>query len=428
VTRSTGVRGVTGARRITYAPPVIAIVGAGAAGLATAIFARRRGVAEPIVLLEGAPRPGAKILVSGGSRCNVTNAVVTEKDFNGSPPHLVRRVLRGFGVAETVGFFREIGVPLHEEEHGKLFPDANRSRIVLEALLGEAARRGVALRAGERVEAVDQAECGWLVLTARGRLQASSVVLATGGLSLPKSGSDGHGLRMAARLGHTVVPTTPALVPLVLAGSFHVPLSGVAHEAELSVRASGRVVFRRRGSLLWTHFGLSGPVVLDCSRHWLRCRLEGREAAVEASLLPGRDFVAAEAALVRRSAENPRVAVGRALSAWLPAAVAEAVAREAGVGDVPLGRLRRDERRALVRSLVERGLPVEDSRGYAFAEATAGGVPLAEVDTRTMESRVRKGLFLVGEMLDVDGRIGGFNFQWAWSSGWAAAGGLRAGR
>jgi predicted Rossmann fold flavoprotein len=164
-------------------------------------------------------------------------------------------VLRGFGVAETVAFFREIGVPLHEEEHGKLFPDANRSRVVLQALLDEASRRGVLLRAGERVEVVEGGGAAWVVRTARESLEVSRVVLATGGLSLPKTGSDGHGLRMAEALGHTIVPTTPALVPLVLGGSFHAPLSGIAHEVELVVRSRGRIVDRRRGSLLWTHFG-----------------------------------------------------------------------------------------------------------------------------------------------------------------------------
>ncbi len=406
---------------------MIGIVGAGAAGLATAIFAARRGAAGPIVVFDGAARPGAKILVSGGARCNVTNATVTEADFSGARPHLVRRVLRAFGVAETIAFFREIGVPLHEEEHGKLFPDANRSRVVLQALLDEAARRSVVLRAGERVRAVEPRGAGFAVRTAREEIPAARVVLATGGLSLPKTGSDGHGLRMAESLGHSIVPTTPALVPLVLAGSFHAPLSGVAHEVELVVRARGGTVDRRAGSMLWTHFGVSGPVVLDASRAWLRVRLAGREPTLEANLLPGRDFATAEGDLVRLSAATPRLTVARALSRWLPAAVAEAVGREAGVAETPLGRLRREERRALVRGLVSRTLPVVESRGYDFAEATAGGVPLAEVDTRTMESRRRTGLFLVGEMLDVDGRIGGYNFQWAWSSAWVAAGGLSRG-
>ena len=406
---------------------MIPIVGAGAAGLATAIFAARRGAPGSIVVIDGARKPGAKILVSGGSRCNVTNAVVTEKDFRGSPPHLVKRVLRAFGVSETVAFFRDIGVALHEEEHGKLFPDANRSAVVLQALLDEATRRGVAVRAGERVRAVATSDEAFVVRTDREALSAVRVVLATGGLSLPKTGSDGQGLQMAEALGHSVVPTTPALVPLVLSGSFHTALSGIAHEVELTVRGEGRVIEKTRGSLLWTHFGVSGPVVLDVSRTWLRARLEGRAPTLEASLLPGRDLAGVEAELVRLAASSPRLAVARALSRWLPAAVAGAVATEAGLGDTPLGRVRREERRTLVRGLLARVLPVVDSRGYAFAEATAGGVPLGEVETRTMASRLVPGLFLAGEMLDVDGRIGGFNFQWAWSSAWVAAGGLARG-
>ena len=182
---------------------MIAIVGAGAAGLATAIFAARRGAPGSIVVIDGARKPGAKILVSGGSRCNVTNAVVTERDFRGSPPHLVKRVLRAFGVSETVAFFRDIGVALHEEEHGKLFPDANRSAVVLQALLDEGTRRGVTVRAGERVRAVETADEAFVVRTDREALPAARVVLATGGLSLPKTGSDGQGLRMAEALGHS---------------------------------------------------------------------------------------------------------------------------------------------------------------------------------------------------------------------------------
>jgi hypothetical protein len=407
---------------------VIAIVGAGAAGLAAAIFGVRRGVQGPVVLFDGAKRPGAKILVSGGSRCNVTNATVSERDYSGSPAHLVKRVLRPFGVDATVAFFREIGVTLHEEEHGKLFPDAGRSKVVLDALLGEVDRRGVRLAAGERVVDVEARGGGFRVRTSRGEADVGGVVLATGGLSLPRTGSDGHGLELARRFGHTVVPTTPALVPLALAGSFHAPLSGVAHAVELCVRDAGRRLDRRTGSLLWTHFGVSGPVVLDVSRAFLRARLEGGSPVLEANLIPGRDFAWAERELVRLASETPRTGVARALARLVPQAVAQALANEAGCAEVTLGRLAREERRALVRGLVERRLPVTDSRGYAFAEATAGGVPLAEIDTATMESKLRPGLFLVGEMLDVDGRLGGFNFQWAWSSGWVAGGGLARGR
>jgi len=406
---------------------VIAIVGAGAAGLATAIFAVRRGVREPMVLFESAKRPGAKILVSGGARCNVTNAVVSERDFSGSSPQLVKRVLRAFGVEPTVAFFREIGVPLHEEEHGKLFPDANRSRIVLEALLGEAERLGVELRAGERVLDVEGDGAGFRVRTSSGEQAAERVVLATGGLSLPKTGSDGHGLELARRFGHSVVPTTPALVPLVLSGSFHAPLSGVTLAAELVLRGGEGRRLRRKGSLLFTHFGVSGPVVLDISRDYLRAQLDDGSPVLEANLLPGREFAGLEREIVRLAAEAPRTRVERALGRWLPQAVGEALAEEAGCSGAALGQMTRDARRRLVRGTVERPLPVAASRGYSFAEATAGGVPLAEIDTATMESKRQKGLWLVGEMLDVDGRIGGFNFQWAWSSAWVAAGGLGRG-
>ena len=403
---------------------MIAIVGAGAAGLATAVFAARRGAQGPIVLFEGAKKPGAKILVSGGARCNVTNTVVSERDFSGSPPHLIKRVLRAYGVPETVEFFREIGVPLHEEEHGKLFPDANKAKAVLGALLAEVQRRGVELRAGCRVLGVEAEGEEFRLHTSGGSFAASRVVLATGGLSLPKTGSDGLGLQIARNFGHSVVPTTPALVPLTLDGSFHPGLSGVAHDMELVVRSGGRRLDRRTGSLLWTHFGASGPVVLDVSRAFLRAQLEGGSPVLEASLLPGRDRAWVDKELVRMAAGSPRSGVAHALARWLPQSVAQAVADEARCGDVALGRLAREARQQLMRGLVERVLPVTGSRGYSFAEATAGGVPLAEVDTRTMRSKLRRGLVLVGELLDVDGRIGGFNFQWAWSSAWVAGGGL----
>ncbi len=404
---------------------MIAIVGAGAAGLAAAIFAARRGAAGPIVALDGAPRLGAKILVSGGARCNVTNHVVTERDFSGGNPNVIRRILRSFSAEEAAAFFREIGVPLHEEPDGKLFPDSNRSRTVLEALVAEAGRRRVELRTSCRVHGVSRQPRGFRIDTSRGAIDADQVVLATGGLSLPKTGSDGAGYAMAEAFGHTLVARTPALVPLVLDGSFHGALAGVAHEAEVTVRAEGARAVSRRGSLLWTHFGASGPVVLDASRFWHRAIEEGRPVRVAASLLPGRRFEEVEGALLARAAANPHTQVKGALVDWLPASVAAAIPACLGVGpERRLSQLSREDRRRLVRGLLDFPLPVTASRGYGYAEVTAGGVRLEEIDPRTMASRRCPGLFLVGEILDADGRIGGFNFQWAWSTAWVAAGGL----
>ena len=401
----------------------MAIVGAGAAGLATAIFARRFNRSRSVVLLDGACAPGAKILVSGGSRCNVTNATVSERDFWGGRPSVIRRVLRAFPVGETIAFFREIGVSLHEEAGGKLFPDTNRARDVLAALLRECDAVGAQLASGHRVLDVEPSAEGFRIVTDRGPLQAAAVVLATGGQSLPKSGSDGAGFAIARRLGHTIVPTTPALAPLLLASTdaVHADVSGVSHDVELAVWIDGAVAIRLTGSLLWTHFGISGPVALNASRHWLRAQLEGRPVAMTANVRPGHRFNDVDADWQRRAIANPKASVQTTLASMLPASVAAAILRQLALdGTVALAHVPRDDRRRLSRALVEFPLPVAGSRGYTYAEATAGGVALTEIDAGTMASRICPGLSCVGEILDVDGRIGGFNFQWAWSSGFVA--------
>jgi len=399
----------------------VVIVGGGAAGLATAIFCKRHAPDLRVICLDGARRVGAKILVSGGSRCNVTNRVVSERDFWGGPPRVVRSVLRAFAAEQAAAFFREIGVDLHEEEDGKLFPDTNSSRTVLDSLLRELARLGVELRCGERVTDIRAEGTAFVVVCEQGRgYAARAVVLATGGRSLPKSGSDGAGYAIATRLGHGHVDTTPALAPLLLDGDRHVALSGVSLPARLIVRVEGRPDTRLDGALLWTHFGASGPVVLNASRHWHRARLQGRTAAVLLSLCPGETLESLEAWLHAQALERPRAFVSTVLAQRLPTAVADAWAHSADVAGVTMAHLSRETRRQLIETLLASPLAVRDSRGYNVAEATAGGVPLEEVDPSRMESRRCAGLYVVGEILDVDGRLGGFNFQWAWSSAWVA--------
>jgi predicted Rossmann fold flavoprotein len=262
------------------------------------------------------------------------------------------------------------------------------------------------------------------VVTSAGDVYASKVVLATGGRSLPKSGSDGAGFEIATRLGHTIVPTTPALVPLLLDAerSIHRELSGVAHDAELTLWTDGAVEIRLRGSLLWTHFGISGPVTLNMSRHWLRAALERRRASLTLSFCPGRTFDDLDRWWTASATERPHAVIATQLATILPASIAEALVRHAAIPhETTLAHLPRESRRRLSHALVNWSLPVTGDRGYTYAEATAGGVPLDEIDPSTMRSRVCEGLWLVGEMLDVDGRIGGFNFQWAWSSARVAA-------
>lgn len=400
----------------------VAIVGGGAAGLAAAIFAAEAGGPGcRVVILDGARTLGAKILVSGGGRCNVTHDRVTPDDFNG-PRTIVRNVLAAFDAAAAVRWFASLGVELKREETGKLFPVTDSARTVLSALLERCRQLGVTIRTGARVGAISVAGETFELEHSGGRLECNRAILSTGGRSLPRSGSDGAGWEMVRKLGHSVTDTYPALVPLVLDPSmFHASVSGIAHEVELSTWAGGKRLDRRVGSLLWTHFGISGPVVMDASRHWVIARETGLDPQMRCNLIPPDGFDQAERWLVSQAASRPRASVGAVLAQRLPERLATAiVGRASNDSTTPLGQLSRQSRRALVHALTALPLPVAGPRGWNYAEVTAGGVPMAEVDFRTMQSRKVPGLYLAGEILDIDGRIGGFNFQWAWATGFLA--------
>jgi predicted Rossmann fold flavoprotein len=315
---------------------------------------------------------------------------------------------------------------LHEEADGKLFPDTNRARDVLDALVRAASECGVDFRPGVRVHSVSRANSGFGLATSAGPLHASTAVLATGGQSLPKTGSDGAGYEFARAAGHTIVPLTPALAPLVLDPdkpySIHRRLPGVAVDAAITVWVDGALALRLSGALLWTHFGVSGPVVLNASRHWARARIEDRGVRLTLSFHPGTSFEEVEARWISGPHVRQGATVRSLLASDVPDALALAILAVLAIpADRPLAELTRDDRRRLVHALTEWPLPVLDTRGYNYAEATAGGVALEEIDPGTMESRVCPGLYLVGEILDVDGRIGGFNFQWAWSTAFVAS-------
>jgi len=342
-------------------------------------------------------------------------------------------VLRAFPVDETIEFFREIGVRVHEEAGGKLFPDSNRARDVLDALLRETGRAGATLLSGQRVLDVAPAGDGFALTTSAGGIHARAVVLATGGQSLPKSGSDGTGFVIARRLGHTIVPPTPGLVPLVVdepgnGTALHRALAGVSQDVELTIWIDGSAAVRLAGALLWTHVGVSGPVAMNASRHWLRAELEGRTISLTVNFFPGASFDDLDRRWTAFSAERPLTILQNALAAMVPASVAAALIAQLNLdGTRQLAHLGRDDRRRLVHALVAWPLAVAGTRGYNYAEVTAGGVALGEIDPSTMESRVCAGLYLVGEILDVDGRIGGFNFQWAWCTARVAGAALGKG-
>lgn len=405
------------------APPPhadLAIVGAGAAGLMAAVWAGRTAPAARIVVLDGARTLGAKILVAGGGRCNVTHHEVDATAYAGSTPAAIRRVLRRFDVEATVAFFAERGVALKREETGKLFPTTDRAQTVLDALLGAVGAAGAEVFHPYRVHAVAREVTGFRLEHAGGRLRARRVILATGGLSLPRSGSDGHGLAMARALGHRLTEHLfPALVPLLLPQGHPLrALSGLAAPATLTLRAgTGRVLTAFTGPVLCTHFGLSGPAVLDVSRYWTAARVDDAAATLSAHWLPGLDARAVEAALQGLGRATPLAWLRDLLPERLARLLVEAAGLDAAT---PGAQLPRAARRALAGALTAYPLPVCGDRGFRYAEVTAGGVPLAELHLGTLASRRCPGLHLCGELCDVDGRIGGFNFQWAWASGYVA--------
>jgi hypothetical protein len=397
----------------------LAVVGAGAAGLMAAIHAGRAGL-RGVMALDSARRLGAKILVAGGGRCNVTHHVVSDRDYAGSTPAAIRRVLARFGVEDCVRFFGELGVELKQEDTGKLFPVSDDAHTVLTALLRACEAAGVSLRHPARVGELHRSEDGFRMHGDWGTLLADRVILCTGGRSLPKSGSDGAGLEMARALGHSLTDrVVPALVPMKLAeGHWLTELSGLAFPAELRVTdAVGRKLAVTRGSLLCTHFGLSGPAALDISRHWTLARDRDPAVALQLAVMPDMDETAADAWLLEGTG---RSLLGR-LRERLPERLARAILEQAGIEPGrSVQQQDRTTRRGLARMLTAMTVPVTGDRGFTYAETTAGGVPLREVRLETMESRLVPGLHLAGEMLDVDGRIGGFNFQWAWASGFVA--------
>ena len=413
----------------------VLIIGAGAAGLMAAIAAARRGAR--VLVLDGARKVGAKILVSGGNRCNVTNEWIhpnrfhTESDPNPEAAHrgdgrgsFVGRVLRAFNARATHAFFDSIGVPLKLEATGKYFPVSDSSRTVLNALLQELHDSGAQLKTDARVQKIAHHDEVWQITTdsendaastCSTTYQAKAVILCCGGKALPKTGSDGSGYNFALQWGHTLVRTTPALTPLLSQPQTHAHLSGIALPVQLSLQHDGETLETRHGSFLFTHLGYSGPVALDLSRHVARRRWQYPDATVTVRWLPAietQDEGRWWQELVRLNAKKT---FDGALQAHFPHRVAQTFAQD--FPKIALGRFDAPTQKRARAALFSCPIPVHEIDNYTRAEATAGGISLSEIEPATMESKLKPSLFLAGEICDVDGWLGGYNFQWAWSSG-----------
>jgi predicted Rossmann fold flavoprotein len=377
-------------------------------------------------LIERTRDGGRKILISGGGRCNVLPMRLDESRFvTDSSPNLMRKMLRAWPLREQIAFFEtELGLPLAEEaESSKLFPRSNKARDVRDGLLAHATRAGATLRMNTVVVGFEPRGSGWRVqLDGAAPIDADAVVVATGGLSVPNTGSDGLGLRELARLGHAVNPTYAALTPITAARSPFAELSGVSLRVTISARdREAKREATATGGFLFTHQGYSGPSVLDVSHVVTRAKSPASaRVTVQWSELDTKGW---EEAL---RPQGNRTVTG-ALRAVLPDRLAMVLLALAKVDATrSLAELRREERIRLIETLVSGELPWSGDEGYRKAEVTGGGVSLAEVHAQTMESKRHPGLFICGEVLDAFGPVGGYNFYWAWATGRAAGIGASA--
>jgi len=398
----------------SYDPVVV--VGAGAAGLIAALTAARRGAT--VILVESTKDGGRKILISGGGRCNILPSIAQpDRYVTDSSPNTLRKILRSWPLAEQRAFFEsELGFELElEVESGKLFPSTHRAKDVRDGLVSRVREAGAKIWFQARVTGLARQDGRWRVeIEGAPPIRASTVILATGGLSVPATGSDGTGLRIAETVGHTLHATYPALTPLIADPHPHAELAGISKP--VTVHAPGtKPPFRTTGGFLVTHDGWSGPTVLDASHLAIRGRPDGtrQEIRIGWTELDAQEW-------------TDRLTAGRGqvrgvLTAELPRRLADLLLAECGVDPAtPLAQLKKGARRTLVAALTEYPLPWTGDAGYKKAEVTGGGVPLDQIDPRTMESRRAPGLFLCGEILDAFGPIGGHNFLWAWATGRAA--------
>jgi predicted Rossmann fold flavoprotein len=391
----------------------IVVIGGGAAGWMAAIFAAGHG--RPVTLLERTKDGGRKILISGGGRCNVLPSQLSPSQYiTASSPNTLKKMLLSWPLEEQRQFFEQtLRIPLAlEKESGKLFPVSNKARDVRDGLKEYGMRKGVRARFDIYVKDVQPSEGAWrVILDGDDAIEASAVIMATGGLSVPSTGSEGTGLRIAKKLGHTINETYPALTPLTCDPPRHAELAGISFEATLYTND-----FKTRGGFLFTHRGYSGPAVLNISHYAVLARLRNQAQSIYVQWTE-RDAEAWQKVFQQATTGT----AGSLIRRHLPARHADALMAEVGVdGERALSHLKKEERARLIEALARYELPWTGDEGYKKAEVTGGGVALAEVDPRTMQSRLHPGLFLCGEMLDAFGPIGGYNFAWAWATGRAA--------
>jgi predicted Rossmann fold flavoprotein len=387
--------------------PDVVIIGAGAAGLMAAASAGKRG--RRVLVLDHNEEPGAKILISGGGRCNFTNRHCGAERYVSANPHYAKSALKRYSQDDFIALVRGYDIAFHERELGQLFCDGDGSaRRIVDMLLAECGEGSVEFRLGVKIGAIT-GDGPFTIATSAGSITAPAVIVATGGLSIPKLGATNFAHNLATRYGLAVTELRPALVPLTFTADdldFMRALTGIAVDA---VARLGKARFRE--AVLFTHRGLSGPAILQISSYWR----EGLEISVD--LVPN---VEIGGWLIEKKQTRPRAEAKTVLAELLPARLAEGLTARQGLSGRPLADLSHKALTELGRSINDWRLLPAGTEGWRTAEVTLGGVDTAALSSKTMASKSHPGLYFVGEAVDVTGWLGGYNFQWAWSSGWVA--------
>ncbi|MFC4820350.1 NAD(P)/FAD-dependent oxidoreductase [Dokdonella ginsengisoli] len=385
------------------------VIGGGAAGLMCALVAGQRG--RRVLVIEHANRVGKKILMSGGGRCNFTNLGASPRNFLSANPHYCKSALARYAPADFVAMVERHRIAYHEKELGQLFCDESSKQIV-RMLLDECAAGGVRIETSCSVTGVQRRDDGFRIATTSGEAVAPSLVVASGGLSIPSMGASGFGYELARQFGHRVLPTRAGLVPLTLSGRHLDAFDGLAGVAlPVEARCNGTSF---RNAMLITHRGVSGPAILQISSYWN----PGDELRLD--LLPDRD---AFDWLQAQRAERPAAELRNVLADALPKRYAQRLC-ETAFASRPMRQYREAELRAIAAQLGDWPLIASGTEGYRTAEVTLGGVDTDELSSSTMQSRLVPGLYFIGEVVDVTGWLGGYNFQWAWASGQACGNAL----
>jgi predicted Rossmann fold flavoprotein len=385
----------------------VVIIGGGAAGLMCAIEAGKRQ--RRVLVIEHSNRVGKKILMSGGGHCNFTNLYVTPENFLSTNPNFCKSALARYSQWDFIAMVERWGIAYHEKEQGQLFCDQS-SKLIVKMLVDKCQHAGVQIKINCRVTAVEQSATGFGLETSLGPLQTAALVVATGGLSIPTMGATGFGYALAKRFGHSILPPRPALVPLTLSEGDQVQyrdLSGIGVSVEAYCHSQ---CFS--GGMLFTHRGISGPAILQISSYWQL----GDELWI--NLLPGIDVYLW---LIDRQQSRPAAELRTVLAEWLPKRLAQRLCALA-FDSRPLRQYHLQEILAIAEQLQHWRFYPSGTEGYRTAEVTLGGVNTNELSSTTMASKKVPGLYFIGEVVDVTGHLGGFNFQWAWASGHAAGG------